>query len=133
MKELPSPFYACAMNNQQKRFEDIIREEPEWKEYVNFGFFCVPNDNLGQMVDLDQYGKIWHYAQKNEDYHDAFLHLKRAFKVKGIGKEEMKKLRHWSLNDFKMWSNKFIEEKEKKSLPVFSLQDLWGLEGFYEG
>jgi hypothetical protein len=125
LKEMPSPHYLSGMNNQQIRFEDIIRKHPEWKQYVEYGFFSEPIDNLGHMGS-EPYNKIWQLAQKENDYLDAFLHLKRAIKIKGIGigKEEKNKLKNWSLNDFKMWVNKFIEEEGIQSLPIFSLKEI---------
>ena len=129
MKELPSPHYSAAMNNQQRRFEDINQEYPEWKEYVKFGYFSGLMDNLRDM-DIDQYRRIWNFAKHDEDLLDGLLHLKWAFKIEGIMSGE--RMKYWSLDEFKEWAGNFIATKEKAILPI-SLNDLAGLEGFYEG
>lgn len=134
LKELPSKKYLGAMNNQKIRFEEIVLRHPEWKEFVHNGFFCEPIDNLWNM-DSEHYNKIWQFAQKEDKYLDAFLHLKRAIEINeiGIGNEAKNKLKDWNLNDFKIWANKFIEAEGMKPLPIFSLKDISRLEGFYEG
>ena len=103
LKELPSPHYLAAMNNQQRRFEEILLRHPEWKEFVHYGFFCEPIDNLYNM-NSEYYNKIWQFAIKDEAYLDAFLHLKKAIGINELGRgmEARNKLKYWNLNDFKM-------------------------------
>jgi hypothetical protein len=121
MKESPPNGYLAVMPNQQARFEKIIQNYPEYKDYVQFGYFSGFHDNLRRM-DGDQYKRIWDFAIKDEDYLDALLHLKWAFKLEGIEEGKMldknwkttNLLADWSLNDFKLWAEKFIETKEKK-------------------
>ena len=111
----------------------ILREKPDWKEFVRCGYFTDLTDKLMAM-DVEKYKKIWQFAKKEENFLDAFLHLKRSFKLEGIDENYDKaKLRRWSLAEFKSWANNFIETKEKKDFFPVSLMDLSGLDGFYEG
>lgn len=132
---MPAPLYYAAYGygEKHKRFEKILREKPDWKEFVQCGYFTDLTDKLMAM-DIEKYKKIWQFANKEENFLDAFLHLKRSFKIEGIDeKYDKAKLRRWSLTEFKSWANNFIEAKKKNDFfPIF-LNDLSGLEGFYEG